>query len=266
MSDAMDPRHADRDRYENRRKQLDELVRATEEAGGYAPERAVVAAAKVRKVIGDMKHGLTTARPKLSIIGQHAQVYTCRGMEYGADKYARGNYHGDPPAGVTNVDRFLGYVDAALRHLSKISQAINVARGTGGDEAAACAAVDGESSAGFPPSMLPHLAHAMASLMIAAEVGVADGLVPPDPGQPWTSHPMYAEVLRRRGAGAESLAQKDDPDSERARIARLTLQHDQELAEHRVANGAYDVLPADVRGDRFAIPAAELEARDKVYR
>lgn len=168
-----------------------------------------------------MKHGLTSSAVKLSIIGECSETHQARGTEYGADKYARGNYHGPPPAGVDPVDRFLGYIDAGIRHLRAISQAINVAKGTGGDQRAACAVVDDKASGGFPPSLLPHISHAMAGLGIGIECAVADGLLPADPGQPWKSHPMYQEVLKRRGAAAADIPQKADPDAERRRVDAL---------------------------------------------
>lgn len=161
------------------------------------------------RCIGDMKHGLTSSRPKLSIIGRHSMNHQTRGTEYGGDKYARGNYHGPAPAGVSPEARIMGYVDAAMRHLSAVSQAYNVALGTGGDARAAIALPDLEASGGFPASGLPHLSHVLAGIGIAIECAVADGLLPADPGQPWK-------------AGAEdSLPQKDDPAAERTRVARL---------------------------------------------
>lgn len=166
--------------------------------------------------MSDMKHGLTTARPKLTILGKRAQVYMARAMEFGADKYARGNYHGPPPEGVTPTERYLGYLDAALRHITEIAQAITMVMGQEPEfevGPGACGIVDAVSSGKFPASQLPHIAHALASLMIAVEVGVNDGLLPEDPGQPWASDPMMAEVNKRR-----DIPQKDDPDSEHRRI------------------------------------------------
>lgn len=176
-------------------------------------------------------------RPQMSLINYHGTVHEVRGAAYGADKYFRGNYHGAPPDSVDPVDRFAGYIDAAGRHLLKIAQAINVAKGTGGDVRAACAIVDDEASGGFPPSLLPHISHAIAGLKIAVECGVHDGLLPADPGQPWMQHPMYQDVLARRAAGQppsshagksdveiraeQGLPHKDDPDSERRRIEKL---------------------------------------------
>lgn len=188
---------------------------------------------------GDMKilRNLRESRPELSILPYNGMVYGSRGTEYGADKYARGNYFGAPPANVDPVDRFAEYLSAAMRHLGKIAQAINVAKGTGGDARAACADLDTEASGGFPPSMLPHIAHAIAGLNIAVECGINDGLLPADPGQPWKRHPMYADVLERRAAGKgnkleglrddqiraqQGLPQKDNPDAERARVEALS--------------------------------------------
>jgi hypothetical protein len=190
----------------------------------------VSAPESTRKTIGDLKAGLTSHKTDATIIGMHAEDYQASGMAYGADKYAKGNYYGSPPEGVDEVDRYLGYIAAAQRHLRKVCQAIVIAKGTGGDQRAACAVTDdepGKDKAGnitFPASGLPHIAHALASLMILVEVGVMDGLLPAFPGRPWTRDPEYAKVLERRGKRpAEALAQKNDPDSERARIAALMM-------------------------------------------
>ncbi len=162
-------------------------------------------------------------RPRLSILPYNGQVYAAGATTYGGDKYSRGNYFGPPPAAVAPVDRFLEYLDAAQRHIGKIAQAINIAKGTGGDQRAACALPDDEASGGFPASNLPHIAHAIAGLMIAVECGISDGLLPADPGQPWKRDPMYADVLARRGAAPVALAQKDDPDAERKRVVDAKL-------------------------------------------
>lgn len=171
------------------------------------------------EAIGDMKAGLTGrhgARPKLSILPRAGLVYGARPLEYGDAKYARGNYHGPAPAALgTNAAalRVFGYIDAAMRHLSTVGDAGNKAMGTGGDLAAAIAAPDDQASGGFPPSMLPHLAHALASVMLAITVAVDDGLLPEDPGQPW--------IALMATPPAEGLPQKDDPGGERARVEAL---------------------------------------------
>lgn len=163
---------------------------------------------------GDMKQGLTGSRPKMSILPRAALVYGVRPLEYGDDKYSRGNYHGAPPAGVSAEDRLLGYVDAAMRHLTRVSDAINRVKGTGGDIKAACATVDDDGGGKFPASNLPDMAHALASIMIGITCAVDDGLLPADPGQPWKQ-----ELVPQLG-----LPQKDDPAAEKARVAMLIVQ------------------------------------------
>lgn len=162
--------------------------------------------------IGDMKHGLGGTRPQMSILPRSGLIYGGRAIEYGADKYSRGNYHGPAPAKLgedAEAKRLLGYIDATMRHLTRVSDAINRALGTGGDIAAACATVDSEASGGFPASNLPDLAHALASLLIGVSCGVDDGLLPADPGQPWAQ------------SGEAGLPQKENPAAERARVASL---------------------------------------------
>lgn len=165
--------------------------------------------------VGDMKHGLGGARPQLSIVPRVGAIYGGRAIEYGADKYARGNYHGPPPAKLgdnAEAKRLLGYIDAAMRHLMHVSDRINRALGTGGDVAAACAAVDDEASGNFPASMLPHLSHALASLLIGVSCAADGKLIPEDPGQPWKAALASAEP---------GLPQKDNPELERRRVADL---------------------------------------------
>src|SRR5688572_19639270 len=140
---------------------------------------------EAKKTIGDMKSGLTRGgRPKMSILPRIGTVYGVRAIEYGADKYARGNYHGPPPAALgadAGAKRLLGYIDAAQRHLTHVADAVNRALGTGGDVTAACAVVDDEAAGGFPASNLPHLAHALASLLIGVTCAADDGCLPVDP-------------------------------------------------------------------------------------
>jgi hypothetical protein len=180
-----------------------------------------------------MKAGLTSSRPKLSILPRTGLIYGCRAIEYGADKYARGNYHGAPPAGVSEAQRLLGYVDAALRHLSKTSDALNRALGTGGDLALAAATRDMDASGGFPASELPDLAHALASLLIGVSCAVDGGLLPEDPGQPW----------KAATAPEAGLPQKDNPAAERARVAAL---REQIPPERRAMSGVRDAVSRDV--------------------
>ena len=196
----------------------------------------------------DMKQALTGSRPKLSILGRASMNHECRVREYGADKYARGNYHGAPPASVTAEDRVMGYIDAAMRHLTRIADAYNHALGRGGDLREALATVDDDGGGKFPASNLPDLSHALTSLAIGIQCAVDDGILPLDPGQPWKA--PSSEV---------GLPQKDNPAAERARIDLLVAEREMEralqqrtemertlqqraLVAARVASGAFDVL------------------------
>lgn len=164
------------------------------------------------------KHALIGgAKPDLSLLPRVAMDYESRALEYGDDKYLRGNYFCPPPAGVNKAKHLLGYIAAAMRHLTSTTDAINRAIGTGGDVAAACASPDDEPGVGFPPSMLPHLALAMSSLAIGITRAVDDGLLPTDPGQPWKQHPGYPEVIERRGGIVDAVPQKANPDGEKLR-------------------------------------------------
>lgn len=197
-----------------------------------------------KKAIGDMKAASTIAsgaRPQLSILPQTGMVYASRPIEYGGDKYARGNYYG-PASTVTPIKRFLGYLDAALRHIVATQDAINRALGTGGDLAAACAAPDDVASGGFPPSGLPHVAHAISSLMIGVTGAADDGLLPADPGQPWKA------ALIEPG-----LPQKDDPAAERRRVERRAIRY---VVMPRPA------VPAGARASGFSVESAAQRYAD----
>lgn len=146
------------------------------------------------------KKPFQAGRPKLSILPRAPQVYTTRALEYGGDKYSRGNYYGGCPDGVTPVERVLAYIDATQRHLLRVTEAINRALGTGGDVVAAIRTVDDVPSGKFPASSLFDLAHAMASLSLGITCAVEDGLLPEDPGQPWRVE---------TGKKDEALPQKD---------------------------------------------------------
>jgi len=168
-----------------------------------------------------MKHGLGGSRLQFSQLPRAGLAAATRAIEYGSDKYARSNFYGPPPAKLGDdapAKRLLGYIDAAMRHLTHVSDKINRALGTGGDVAAACRVVDDEASAGFPASNLPHLSHALASLLIGVSCAVDDELLPEDPGQPW--RPALA-AMTGATTGEPAIAQKDDPAAERDRVRKL---------------------------------------------
>ncbi len=153
----------------------------------------------------DMKQGSAGPKPQLSQIPKASKVYIARGLEYGSDKYVRANHYGSAapaPANIPAPDsvvRVLGYIDAAQRHLTEVSDAIQRAIGTGGDVRAAVYTRDMDASADFPASQLPDLCGAAASVALAISCAVNDGLLPADPGRPWAP-----------GSTTPGLPQKDE--------------------------------------------------------
>jgi hypothetical protein len=180
-----------------------------------------------------MKAGLTTGgRPKLSALPRIGLIHGCRGIEFGIDKYVRGNYHGPAPEAlhpdpqVRAVLRLLGYIDATQRHLTKVADALNRALGTGGDLVAAASTVDDVASAGFRASRLPDLSHAISSLLIGVTCAADDGLLPEDPGRPWDAFvtgpsTMAGKSTEEIRAAQADIPQKDNPAAEKARVEAL---------------------------------------------
>jgi hypothetical protein len=144
-------------------------------------------------VKGDMKEGLTNGKPQLSQLPQAGLVYTARAFEYGCSptKYERGNYLRPTLDTLADFDRLLSYLDALLRHATKITTEMNRARGctdqTETDLRAAAMCIDKESG-------LPHLCGMMASGMMAIQQAVDAGLIPADPGRPWEKLPKAKVV------------------------------------------------------------------------
>lgn len=142
----------------------------------------------------DMKEGLTSARKAdITHVRGPFMVYTARPCEYGSDKYERSNFL--RPAGGTKADfiRFRQYLRAALSHV--VSTLDSMERHQAGDpdlldeagmRAAAYAAdTDRQPGAKVGASLLPHVAHGCASLMMAVTQAAESGLLPADPGTPW---------------------------------------------------------------------------------
>jgi len=135
-------------------------------------------------VKGDMKEGLTNGKPQLSQLPQAGLIYTARAFEYGCSptKYERGNYLRPTVDTLADFDRLLSYIDALLRHATKLTTEMNRARGctdqTEADLKAAAMYIDKESG-------LPHLCGMMASGMMAIQQAADAGLIPADPGRPW---------------------------------------------------------------------------------
>ena len=136
--------------------------------------------------LSDMKGSQT--KPPLSVLPKSALVYGSRACQWGAHRYSLGNFHRPPPEGLTPERRLLVYLDAVLRHATAVSDALNRAIGTETD--LTIAACDPDEDSG-----LPHLAHLLASSMLAITCAVNDGLIPDDPGAPWLEAPVPMDDL-----------------------------------------------------------------------
>lgn len=129
----------------------------------------------------DMKSGMGK-KPPLSHVSIALLNYTARATQFGSTKYALGNYLLPPPEGMTDEERLLNYIDAAMRHLTVWSDSI--IRFIGGGRNAektlqeACYARDADSG-------LPHACGAGASLSMALQQAADAGLMPLDPGITW---------------------------------------------------------------------------------
>ncbi len=148
----------------------------------------------------DRKEALGNARKAdTTHVRKSFMVYTARPCEYGSEKYERANFM-RPTSDSTkptraDFERFRAYLRAARdhigdvldsmeRHQSMDPELMNVA---GFCTAAYAVDTDAAPGATVGPSLLPHVAPACASLMMAIEQATTCGLLPKDPGQPWKS-------------------------------------------------------------------------------
>jgi hypothetical protein len=149
----------------------------------------------------DMKEGLgSTRKPDTTHVRHAFKVYTARPCEYGSAKYERGNYlrpatpvEGSAPAAADFV-RFRSYLRAAVDHFEKTLDAMenhlagdpNLLDEAGMRRAAYAVDTDATPGAKIGASLLPHVAHGCASAMMAVTQAARYGLLPADPGTPWT--------------------------------------------------------------------------------
>lgn len=153
-------------------------------------------------MLKDMKEGLSSSRKAdTTHIRRSFQIYTCRPCEYGSDKYERANFM--RPAAPTNVDmdvqmraafeRLRKYLRAARDHIDEClesmerhqSQDPKLTDVEGMKQAAYAMDTDVTPGSKIGASLLPHVAPACASLMMAITQATDAGLLPKDPGTPW---------------------------------------------------------------------------------
>lgn len=143
----------------------------------------------------DLKEGLSSARkPDITHTRTVTMVYIARGSEYGTAKgYERANYARPMPDARGDFERFRAYLRAAVSHLNQTLDAMEMhqsqdphLKDVHGMRAAAFAPdTDEMPGAKVGASLLPHVAHAAASLNMALQQATQCELLPRDPGQPW---------------------------------------------------------------------------------
>ncbi len=130
----------------------------------------------------DLKAGVGGKKPQLSHMPPGALTWAARAFQYGSTKYARGNYLRPTVDRLADFDRLEAYIDATLRHIFAVTREMEWMRGNTGMEQGyqflVGAFPDGESR-------LPHLCHALCSLMMAIQQGIDAGILVEDPGTPW---------------------------------------------------------------------------------
>ena len=130
----------------------------------------------------DLKEGLRGKKPQLTQLPLGALTWAVRAYQYGAQKYARGNYLLPQVDRLADFDRLSAYLDASLRHIFAVTTEMEWMRGNTnldeGYQMLTGAYQDYESG-------LPHLCHALCSLIMAIQQGINAGILPADPGTPW---------------------------------------------------------------------------------
>lgn len=167
----------------------------------------------------DMKEALGAAvKPDITHVRYSTMVYIARASEYGSAKYQRANYIRPVDGTAADFKRLRGYLRAAKAHIVRALDSME--RHQSADPELedvagmldAAYAPDTDAGPTFPASRLPHLSHAAASINMAIEQATLYGLLPADPGQPWTEimeRPIdklpnnaegHAELARRQAA------------------------------------------------------------------
>lgn len=122
-----------------------------------------------KTVTEDLKRKTAAGKPPLHLLQLPALIGAARVREYGDSKYAPGNWllADDTP------ETYQRYAGAALRHLMGM-------QGSGGEfYAGSCTRLDDEPDG----SGLPHIDHAIMSLVMLREILMRHGHMKADPGQ-----------------------------------------------------------------------------------
>lgn len=202
----------------------------------------------------DQKIKTAANKAPLGLIPAQAQVGPSRVYQYGARKYAAGNYYN------ATLEDGAGqrYVSAALRHLAEMQ----LPNGLHTPES--LAALD-------PESGLPHLDHAICGLQMLRSIMVKCGALPVDPGignEPPKAEPKH-EIGECDCRDCETLRVTTTLPLEphvvaAARVARLAAEVEAEMSPREPE--WYEELQIKVYREDVAAPRPRFEAvrRDQV--
>jgi hypothetical protein len=200
-----------------------------------------------------MKESLSSGRkPDLTHVRLPFMTYTARPCEYGSVKYERANYLREVDGVRADFERFRAYLRAAASHIFETLDAMEKHQANdpklldiAGMKRAAYA-VDTDAKPGCPhgPSLLPHVAPACASLMMAVTQATESGLLPRDPGQPWVDGVLAPwSTLRTYDASRITMTFNG------VKIEGFADDRDDEVAKHVPASGEYTFTCTLVRAD-----------------
>jgi hypothetical protein len=142
----------------------------------------------------DIKESLSSARKAdTTHVRRSFQIYTARPCEYGSDKYERANFMRPTDGLKGDFERLRAYLRAARDHIDETLESMERHQSQdpmlndreGMKRAAYAVDTDAKPGQKIGPSLLPHVAPACASLMMAITQATDCGLLPKDPGTPW---------------------------------------------------------------------------------
>jgi hypothetical protein len=162
-------------------------------------------------MLRDLKEALSSLRKAdTTHMRRYFSVYTSRPCEWGSVKYERANYLRSPGDGSmrAHFERFRAYLRAARDHIDDVLQSMEEHQANdpqlldveGMKRAAYAVDRDEKPNCEYGASLLPHVAPACSSLMMAVEQAVKFGLLPKDPGTPWTENAQHRAKRGLTGA------------------------------------------------------------------
>jgi hypothetical protein len=182
----------------------------------------------------DLKEAMSGARKAdTTHVRRSFQIYTARPCEYGSEKYERSNFmrrvsDGNQPA-KADFERFRVYLRAARDHIDETLESMERHQAQdpqlvdveGMKRAAYAVDTDAKPGQKIGASLLPHVAPACASLMMAITQATDCGLLPKDPGTPWKD-PLEQKMREPLPVPTDFLVEdfEDDPTRQWAREAR----------------------------------------------